>query len=110
MVKPATPAKTLSKSQRLTRDTWDKSLWPFTVKAVTLKVALVGLVVNQKIFEITITPARKTYGLNGIAQERYPDFRPIWLNDPDKPGQKIDVTALIEYAQEMFWDASIKPD
>jgi hypothetical protein len=109
-MKTQIPAKNLSKSQRITRDDWTRSPWPFTAKAVTLKATLIALVVNQRIFEITVSTTKKVYGLNGIAQERHPSIRQVWLNDPAHPGQKIDVTAMIEYAQAMFWDPAIKPD
>jgi hypothetical protein len=67
------------------------SEWPFTVDSGTVDCAPP----NSAIFRVGET----TYQLNRVARDSgYTSIHSIWRDDPDSPGQKVSVTALIDLA------------
>jgi hypothetical protein len=36
------------------------------------------------------------YGVNGLAKAQYPEFDPIWKNDRDVPGLKVNISEVID--------------
>jgi hypothetical protein len=46
---------------------------------------------------VTITtPDGQEYAVNGLARSRYPDVDPLWLDDPQNPGLKINIGGAID--------------
>lgn len=69
--------------------------WPFTVERGTLEC-------HKNLF-ITFTAQSRIYAINGSAttyaksqQLPWLDVRPIWRNNPEIPGTKIPISAVIE--------------
>ncbi len=70
--------------------------WPFTVPSVTLRcVSLPGG------DGIIVECDGKKYAINGTAQSTYPAVDPIWRDNPDLPGTKINIGPLIERGTEL---------
>ncbi len=67
------------------------SEWPFTVDSGTVDC----VPPDAAIFRAGET----TYQLNRVARDSgFAPIHPIWRDDPDRPGQRMSVTALIDLA------------
>jgi hypothetical protein len=67
------------------------SEWPFTVDSGVVDC----IPPNAAVFRVSET----TYQLNRVARDSgYAPLHPIWRDDPDRPGQKVSVTQLIDLA------------
>lgn len=68
--------------------------WPFDVPSVTLACRNP---VGRGTGMVTVTtPEGREYAVNGLAHSRYPEFDPIWLDDPQTPGLKINIGEAID--------------
>lgn len=72
--------------------------WPLTVPYVVAhcKNLPVG---GATLHSVTIdTPDGTTYAANGTAKDHanYPSLEPIWANDPDVTGLKLDITPIVD--------------
>ncbi len=68
--------------------------WPFDAASVTLNCRYPT---GHGSGSITVTtPDGREYAVNGLARRNYPDMRPIWLEDPQVHGLKINIGAAIE--------------
>lgn len=66
--------------------------WPFTVAEGTLRCE--G---SDGVGAVTFEADGTVYGLNGTAKSRgFPEFDPIWLDDPQVEGLKTNVGPIIE--------------
>ena len=85
----------VSRGVRVTRAEWGDD-WPFTVDS--------GMVncldpKGNKLGAAVFIYSGKTYALNGYAQSRgYRNIRPIWRDNPDIPGTKINIGPMIDLA------------
>lgn len=66
--------------------------WPFTVSEGELRCS------GQ---EITFTTNGLTYAVNGTARANYPAIDPIWKDNPEILGTKINIAPLIERGQTL---------
>lgn len=71
--------------------------WPLTVESGTL--ACDG--VAEGAGDVTFTSEGTTYALNGLAKGRaarngWAEIDPIWADDPDVPGLKVNIGPLID--------------
>ncbi|MER6361555.1 DUF2511 domain-containing protein [Kitasatospora sp. NPDC001527] len=63
--------------------------WPFTVES--------GLLRCRPGQQVTFEAGGVEYGVNGLAQSKYPKPLPIWADDPNLGyGLKVDISAVIE--------------
>lgn len=68
--------------------------WPFDAASVTLNCRNPA---GQGSGMVTVTtPDGREYAVNGTARRNYPDMRPIWLDDPQVHGLKINIGPAIE--------------
>jgi hypothetical protein len=75
-----------------------KDQWPLTVDSGTLKCEPAPT--SLKVQFVTFTSGGKTYALNGIArgqakQRGWKEIDPIWKDNPEIPGAKINIGPLI---------------
>jgi hypothetical protein len=75
------------------RETWTDGPWPFTVDSATL-MCTKGAGGER----VTVVANREMYALNGTAKSAnlWPPFDPIWLDDPQVPGLKVNIGPMIE--------------
>jgi hypothetical protein len=72
--------------------------WPLTIDKGTIHSARGG----KLLFAVTDQQGTTLYGLNGLAVTGgAADIRPIWKDDPDVPGLKLELW-LTEYAYGTF--------
>ncbi|MER5352763.1 DUF2511 domain-containing protein [Kitasatospora sp. NPDC002551] len=63
--------------------------WPFTVES--------GLLRCRPGQQVTFEAGGVEYGVNGLAQGKYPKVLPIWADDPSLGhGLKVDISTVIE--------------
>ncbi|MFD8695620.1 DUF2511 domain-containing protein [Kitasatospora sp. MBT66] len=63
--------------------------WPFTVES--------GLLRCRPGQQVTFETGDVEYGVNGLAQSKYPKPQPIWADDPNLGyGLKVDISTVIE--------------
>lgn len=92
---PASKQAPVSRGVSVTRAEWGDS-WPFKVDSGT--VDCVDSLGNRSGAAVFIYGG-KTYALNGYATSRgYTNIRPIWRDNPDFPGAKIDIGPMIKLA------------
>lgn len=74
------------------RATWSDGLWPFTVDTATLQCTK-----GADGERVTVVADREMYALNGTAKaaKLWPSFDPIWLDNPNVPGLKVDISPMI---------------
>lgn len=74
------------------RQTWNDGMWPFTVDTATL---LCTKAPNGE--RVTVVANGEMYALNGTAKSAklWPPFDPIWLDNPNIPGLKVDISPMI---------------
>lgn len=93
----APPTATTGGSNRpaglVERETWTDGPWPFTVDSATLLCTKAAM--GER---ITVVANGEMYALNGTAKSAklWPPFDPIWRDDPDTPGLKIDIGPMID--------------
>ena len=92
---PASKRAPVSRGVSVTRAEWGDA-WPFKVDSGTVDcVNSLGNGNGAAVFRY----GGKTYALNGYAQSRgYMNLRPIWRDNPDIPGTKIDIGPMIKLA------------
>ncbi|WP_231744606.1 DUF2511 domain-containing protein [Mycobacterium sp. GA-1199] len=75
------------------RATWTEGPWPFTVDSATL-MCTKGAGGER----VTVVADREMYALNGTARAAnlWPPFDPIWRDDPNAPGVKVDIGPMID--------------
>lgn len=91
---PTTPAGVSNKPAGLVeRQTWNDGPWPFTVDTATL-LCTKGADGER----VTVVADREMYALNGTAKSAklWPPFDPIWLDNPNTPGLKVDIGPMIQ--------------
>jgi predicted Zn finger-like uncharacterized protein len=85
----------VSRGVRVTRAEWGDA-WPFTVDSGM--VDCLDSLGNRKGAAV-FSYGGKTYALNGYAKSRrYTNIRPIWRDNSDIPGAKIDIGPMIDLA------------
>lgn len=94
----AMPLVSLAASISLSQDQF-KERWPLTVTSGTLGCEPVSG--NLKVQLVTFSSGGKTYALNGIAcghakKRGWLEVRPIWKDNPEIPGTKINIGPLID--------------
>lgn len=74
------------------RRTWNDGPWPFTVDTATLFCTKAAG--GER---VTVVADREMYALNGTAESAklWPPFDPIWLDNPNIPGLKVDIGPMI---------------
>lgn len=86
----ADPAPPTPRGVEVTRAQYGDQ-WPFTVESGFVDCEPPG----SAIFRTRLG----THGLNGLAKSRgVPDVRPIWRDDPNNPGLKVNIGAMIDLA------------
>lgn len=75
------------------RQTWNDGPWPFTVDTATLFCTKAAG--GER---VTVVADREMYALNGTAKSAnlWPPFDPIWLDNPNAPGLKVDIGPMIQ--------------
>ena len=93
---PVTPNAPSGGSNRpaglVERESWTEGPWPFTVDAATLMCTK-----SASGERVTVVADREMYALNGTAKSAnlWPPFDPIWRDDPNAPGLKINIDPMI---------------
>lgn len=64
--------------------------WPLTVERIGFECPGGGQLV-------VVTEDGSKYAGNGLAKGEYDDIAPIWKDDPDVDGLKVDIGELIEW-------------
>ncbi|WP_441964698.1 DUF2511 domain-containing protein [Mycolicibacterium houstonense] len=77
---------------RVERQTWNDGPWPFTVDTATLFCTKAP---NGE--RVTVVAGGEMYALNGTAKSAklWPPFDPIWLDNPNIAGLKVDIGPMI---------------
>lgn len=68
--------------------------WPFDAPSVTL--ACRNPTARRAGMVTATTPDGREYAVNGTARSRYPDVDPIWLDDPQVAGLKVNIGGAID--------------
>lgn len=78
--------------------------WPLTVRDVVVRCEVIPA--SQVLHAVTVTHRGTTYAVNGIAEAQrakrgWRDIAPIWMANPEIPGTKIGIGALIDYGRKL---------
>ncbi|MFB7474574.1 DUF2511 domain-containing protein [Kitasatospora sp. NPDC056184] len=86
---PVPPAAAAGSAHSRTVSRTSLTPWPFTVES--------GLLRCRPGQQVTFEAGGVEYGVNGLAQSKYPKPLPIWADDPNLGyGLKVDISAVIE--------------
>ena len=98
--KPAPKPKRTERPNVANRDTWSGT-WPLTIDSGMLTCTKVLRAGGRAAVYIT-TRNGDMWPLNGVAKAHHssfgakPDITPIWRNNPDIPGTKVNIGPLIQ--------------